>query len=331
MAAILPRIYPQMLDEVHAHQDAGRPTFIVSAAGNDVVEPLAAGARHGRRHRHPLRGRRRRQLHRPPRRALRLRRGQGRGDARPSPPSTRSTSPPPTPTPTRSPTCRCCARSATRSPSTPTRRWPRSPARRAGRRCASSGSAAACVARRRHPAGDRRRLRRARASPPAASRRPRRFAPRRPLDCAPWRAEPRRQAASTSEREARVRDDLGAADRAALHRGRPAGPRGAIGLPGRVPVHPRRLPVDVPRAALDDAPVRRLRHGRGDQRALPLPARPRPDRALDRLRHADPDGLRLRPRAQPRRGRPRGRRGRHPRRHGDSSSPGSRSAGSRPR
>src|SRR5262249_35080757 len=42
MAAILPRVYPQMLAEVHAHQDAGRPTFIVSAAGNDVVTPLAA-------------------------------------------------------------------------------------------------------------------------------------------------------------------------------------------------------------------------------------------------------------------------------------------------
>ncbi len=42
MAAILPRVYPQMLDEVHAHQDAGRPTFIVSAAGHDVVEALAA-------------------------------------------------------------------------------------------------------------------------------------------------------------------------------------------------------------------------------------------------------------------------------------------------
>jgi HAD superfamily hydrolase (TIGR01490 family) len=41
MVAILPRIYPQMLDEVYAHQDAGRPTFIVSAAGNDVVESLA--------------------------------------------------------------------------------------------------------------------------------------------------------------------------------------------------------------------------------------------------------------------------------------------------
>lgn len=42
MAAILPRVYPQMLAEVHSHQDAGRPTFIVSAAGNDVVESLAA-------------------------------------------------------------------------------------------------------------------------------------------------------------------------------------------------------------------------------------------------------------------------------------------------
>jgi HAD superfamily hydrolase (TIGR01490 family) len=41
MAAVLPRVYPQMLDEVYAHQDAGRPTFIVSAAGNGVVELLA--------------------------------------------------------------------------------------------------------------------------------------------------------------------------------------------------------------------------------------------------------------------------------------------------
>ncbi len=41
MAAILPRVYPQMLDEVHAHQDAGRATFIVSAAGNGVVASLA--------------------------------------------------------------------------------------------------------------------------------------------------------------------------------------------------------------------------------------------------------------------------------------------------
>ncbi|HEX7293178.1 MAG TPA: HAD-IB family hydrolase, partial [Solirubrobacterales bacterium] len=42
LAEVLPRIYPQMLDEVYAHQDAGRATFIVSAAGNGVVESLAA-------------------------------------------------------------------------------------------------------------------------------------------------------------------------------------------------------------------------------------------------------------------------------------------------
>ncbi len=41
LAGILPRIYPQMLDEVHRHQDEGRATFIVSAAGNDLVKALA--------------------------------------------------------------------------------------------------------------------------------------------------------------------------------------------------------------------------------------------------------------------------------------------------
>ncbi len=41
LAGILPRIYPQMLAEVRSHQDAGRPTFIVSAAGHGVVELLA--------------------------------------------------------------------------------------------------------------------------------------------------------------------------------------------------------------------------------------------------------------------------------------------------
>jgi HAD superfamily hydrolase (TIGR01490 family) len=41
MAGILPRVYPQMLDEVHRHQDEGRATFIVSAAGNDLVMNLA--------------------------------------------------------------------------------------------------------------------------------------------------------------------------------------------------------------------------------------------------------------------------------------------------
>jgi HAD superfamily hydrolase (TIGR01490 family) len=41
LTGVLPRIYPPMLDEVRAHQDAGRATFIVSAAGNGLVEILA--------------------------------------------------------------------------------------------------------------------------------------------------------------------------------------------------------------------------------------------------------------------------------------------------
>jgi len=41
LVGVLPRIYPEMLAEVHAHQDAGRPTFIVSAAGDELVQLLA--------------------------------------------------------------------------------------------------------------------------------------------------------------------------------------------------------------------------------------------------------------------------------------------------
>ena len=39
-------------------------------------------------------------------------------------------------------------------------------------------------------------------------------------------------------------------------------------LPGRVPLHPRALRLDVPLEALDDADVRRLRHRRGHQPAV---------------------------------------------------------------
>ncbi|MGH2922486.1 MAG: HAD family hydrolase, partial [Solirubrobacterales bacterium] len=42
LAGILPRIYPEMLEEIHRHQDEGRATFIVSAAGNDMVRKLAS-------------------------------------------------------------------------------------------------------------------------------------------------------------------------------------------------------------------------------------------------------------------------------------------------
>ncbi len=90
-----------------------------------------------------------------------------------------------------------------------------------------------------------------------------------------------------------------------------------LGHPGLVPVHAWRLRVDVPGPAVDDAAVRRVRHGRGDERALPLPARARADGPLDGVRHADADGLRLGPRALARRGRAGGRRGRLARGHGD--------------
>ncbi len=41
LVGVLPRIYPEMLEEVYAHQDSGRPTFIVSAAGDELVQLLA--------------------------------------------------------------------------------------------------------------------------------------------------------------------------------------------------------------------------------------------------------------------------------------------------
>ncbi len=78
------------------------------------------------------------------------------------------------------------------------------------------------------------------------------------------------------------------------------------GAPGRaraVPVHPRRLPEHVHRPAVDDAPVRRLRHRQGVERALPPPRRAGHRRAVGRLRPADADGLRLRRPDRLRRGR----------------------------
>lgn len=41
LAGVLPRIYPEMLAEIHGQQDAGRKTFIISAAGHDLVETIA--------------------------------------------------------------------------------------------------------------------------------------------------------------------------------------------------------------------------------------------------------------------------------------------------
>src|SRR5262249_11374738 len=83
----------------------------------------------------------------------------------------------------------------------------------------------------------------------------------------------------------------------------PAGvrPRGAfrLGSGGRagsargVPVPSRRLPLDVHRAGMDHAPVRRLRHRGGVQPAVPPADRGRHHGPFGGFRPAYPDGLRL--------------------------------------
>ena len=41
LAGILPLVYPEMLEEAYAHQDAGRPVFIVTAASQELADVLA--------------------------------------------------------------------------------------------------------------------------------------------------------------------------------------------------------------------------------------------------------------------------------------------------
>ncbi len=41
VAGVLPRVYPQMLDVAYAHQDAGRPVYICTAASQDLADLLA--------------------------------------------------------------------------------------------------------------------------------------------------------------------------------------------------------------------------------------------------------------------------------------------------
>src|SRR5579862_9953010 len=86
---------------------------------------------------------------------------------------------------------------------------------------------------------------------------------------------------------------------------------------GRVSVHARPVSRHVPRPAVDDPPVRRLRLGGRVERALPLPARARADGSLDRFRPADAARLRLGRSARARRGGADRRRDRLARGHGD--------------
>src|SRR5689334_7608717 len=41
LAGVLPRLYPRMLELAYAHQDAGRPVFICTAAAQEMAELLA--------------------------------------------------------------------------------------------------------------------------------------------------------------------------------------------------------------------------------------------------------------------------------------------------
>ena len=92
--------------------------------------------------------------------------------------------------------------------------------------------------------------------------------------------------------------------------------RGADRPARRAAVHPRDPPDRLPQPPVDDADVRWLRGRGGHQRTLPPAARRRPDRPLDRLRHADAVRLRHR-RSGGRRGvRDVRRRRLEPRRHG---------------
>ena len=84
----------------------------------------------------------------------------------------------------------------------------------------------------------------------------------------------------------------------------PRDPRRAAGLRA---VHARAQGHDVRRPALDDPPVRRLLHRRGDERVLPRQPRGRPDGPVGGVRPRHPPRLRLRPPARRRRRRQGGR------------------------
>ncbi|CAA9323976.1 MAG: Methylmalonyl-CoA mutase, partial [uncultured Gemmatimonadaceae bacterium] len=111
---------------------------------------------------------------------------------------------------------------------------------------------------------------------------------------------------------------LGRRGEPGVHRARPrrARPRGRRDA-RNVPVHPRDPPHRLPRQALDDAPVRRLRLGARHQRPVQVPPLAGADGALGGVRLPDAHGLRRRPPAL--RGRGGEDRGEHlqPGRHGD--------------
>ena len=105
LAGILPRVYPEMLAEVYRHQDAGRKTYIVSAAGADGFSLATVlgmdggiGTRYVVNEDGVYTGELEARSSTGPARSRRWKRSRSR---------TGSTSPSPGPTPIRRPTCRC--------------------------------------------------------------------------------------------------------------------------------------------------------------------------------------------------------------------------------
>ena len=143
LQTIEPIMYAEALELMELHRAAGHRVYLVSASPEEIVLPLADllgvdGAicsrgevdeegrytgTHG---------------------VLRLRRVQGDRDARAGRAHRPRPRRPAAPTRTRPPTCPCSRRSAGRSRSTPTGRWPRWRASGAGR-CATSPSRSACA------------------------------------------------------------------------------------------------------------------------------------------------------------------------------------------
>ncbi len=141
LAGVLPRLYPQMLARAYAHQDAGMPVYILTAASQEMADLLAhvlafdgglgsrseiVDGRYTGRPAGPFNYREGKVLSM---RDLAEREGIDLT--------------PPTPTRTPSRTCRCCARCAMRWSSTPIRTSGGSRCRRAGRCCTWTVSAAA--------------------------------------------------------------------------------------------------------------------------------------------------------------------------------------------
>ena len=148
-----------------------------------------------------------------------------------------------------------------------------------------------------------------RCSPPSLRRRSRTMSTsaRRPL--MPEALTPHRERARRlgGQRARRVPEEAGRAQARVPHRSatsrssastrRPTSPTRrsrTSACPAAIPSRAGPIPTMYRGRLVDDAADRGLRHRRGHQRALPVPDRAGPDRALGRLRHADADGLRLR-------------------------------------